>query len=219
MMVWMLSFIIYLYAESLGFDSFPRFFAIQKGRKLYMSQIKFPNKPKLIIIIICILFGASLCIPVTSSENVYQVLQNSIQSPSRDFRELNVSEAIDKIESNQDVVLFFGYDSCPYCKEAHPVLKNVAEEYKADNIYYVKTRNYKHELSYLKPQRKILGKYFSQYMSKNEEGKLWLYVPAVIHVKDGKAVKGHVGTHNPEKSQLSEKQKAKLKKVYEQIID
>ena len=174
----------------------------------------------ILVFILCIV--GLLNIQTPSGNKTYQVILDTIQSPSRDFKTINMTEALDKIESNQDIVVFFGYDSCPYCKEAHPIFKEaVKQSGKEDSVYFVKTRNASHDLQYTEAQRKVLVRYMSKYMSKNDEGKEWLFVPAIVHFKDGKAVKGHVGTvkgHNPVKDKLTDKQYKKLFNEYMKIL-
>lgn len=56
------------------------------------------------------------------------------------FNEISFDEAIQYFTQEKSGVLYFGFSSCPWCKEAKPVLKKVAQENGID-IQYVKVRD------------------------------------------------------------------------------
>lgn len=138
------------------------------------------------------------------------------------FVEISMDEALSYFKEKKSGILFFGFDSCPWCKEARPILKKVADK-KNTTVYYVKVRDEDKNLLYSDDQRVELTKYIPKYMSKNkdEDNKLWLYVPLVIHVKKGKAVAGHEGTvkgHDATKRKMTKKEKKKLEKTYTKVL-
>lgn len=133
-------------------------------------------------------------------------------------KEVSMSYALDAMEHDDDNIFYFGYEGCPYCQKAKPILSKVATKTRK-TIYYVKTRDSKKNLLYTDKQRKKLTKYISKYMSRNkdEDNKLWLYVPLVVRVKDGVVVKGYEGIGNDE-SKLNKKQAKKLYRKYLEIM-
>lgn len=56
------------------------------------------------------------------------------------FNEISFDEAIQYFTQKKSGVLYFGFSSCPWCKEAKLVLKKVAQENGID-IQYVKVRD------------------------------------------------------------------------------
>lgn len=138
------------------------------------------------------------------------------------FEEITMDDALNYFREGKSGILFFGFESCPWCKEARPILKKVAKAQKKD-IYYVKVRDDDHNLLYTDEQREELSQYIGKYMSKNkeEDNKLWLYVPLVVAVKDGKAIGGHQGTvksHDATKRKMTKKEKKKLTKTYMNLL-
>lgn len=138
------------------------------------------------------------------------------------FMEISMGEALEVFRNKKDAILYFGFDTCPWCKEVKPVLRKAADKKKV-TVYYVKVRDQDRNLLYSDDQRAELTKYIPKYMSRNkkEDNKLWLYVPLVIHVKKGKAVAGHKGTvkgHDATKRKMTKKEKKKLEKIYSKIL-
>lgn len=144
------------------------------------------------------------------------------ETETAEFTEISMEDALDYFRQGKSGVLFFGFTSCPWCKQARPILKKVSAETGVP-VYYIKVRDEDGNLTYSDEQREELSQYIGDYMSvnKDQDNKLWLYVPLVINVKDGKAVDGHEGTlkgHNAEKEKLTAKQKKKLKKIYKRVL-
>ncbi|MDX8416884.1 conjugal transfer protein TraF [Absicoccus intestinalis] len=148
--------------------------------------------------------------------------ESKTKTTEEGFVEISMDEALTYFTEKKSGILFFGFNACPWCKEARPILKKVADK-KNVTVYYVKVRDEDKNLLYSDEQRVELTKYIPKYMSKNkkEDNKLWLYVPLVIHVKKGKAVAGHEGTvknHDATKRKMTKKEKKKLEKTYTKIL-
>ena len=139
---------------------------------------------------------------------------------SATFTEISFDEAIQYFEEKKTGILYFGFESCPWCKEAKPILKKVAKNLGVD-IYYVKTRDEDKNLLYDDEQKAQIQLYIQDYMSNNDEGVLTLYVPLVLAVQDGQVIDGHEGTldsHDATERKMTKKEKKKLTKIYTQII-
>ncbi len=173
------------------------------------SRIRFLTIP---VLLLAIFLTSSIYI--SGKETFFKASEN----PQSLFEEISMDNALDKIKSGSDVILYFGYEGCPYCQKAKPVLRKVSRKLQR-KVYYVKTRDSQKNLMYSEKQRKRLVKYISEYMSPNEgeNNKLWLYVPLVVHIKDRKAVSGYEGIGN-DKPKLNGKQKKKLIRKYTEIM-
>ena len=137
-----------------------------------------------------------------------------------EFHEISFDEAIQYFTQQNSGVLFFGFSSCPWCKEARPILKKAAQE-KGLDIQYVKTRDEDKNRLYSDEQKAQIEPYIQEYMSNNDEGELTLYVPLVLVVQDGKVVDGHVGTvdgHDATKRKMTKKEKKELTKIYQKLL-
>lgn len=73
---------------------------------------------------------------VTSEEKTC----NTKNDTKTNFNEISFDEAIQYFTQEKSGVLYFGFSSCPWCKEAKPILKKVAKENGID-IQYVKVRD------------------------------------------------------------------------------
>lgn len=129
-------------------------------------------------------------------------------------------EALSFFKEKKSGLLYFGFENCPWCQEALPILR---EEAKRQNvsIHSILTRDENNELLYTEEQKQEIIPYLQDYMSKNEEGELTLYVPLVVVVKDGKAIEGHVGTvddHDAHARKMTEEEKQELQKKYEDLL-
>lgn len=117
-------------------------------------------------------------------------------------------------------VLYFEFSSCPWCKEAKPILKKVAKDNGID-IQYVKVRDEEKNRLYTDEQKAIIEPYIQDYMSNNDEGILTLYVPLVLVVKNGKAIDGHEGTlesHDATERKMTDDEKKELTQIYTKLM-
>ena len=153
---------------------------------------------------------------VTSEEEAC----NSKDDTKTKFSEISFDEAIQYFTQEKSGVLYFGYSSCPWCKEAKPVLKKVANENHID-IQYVKVRDEEKNRLYTDDQKEQIQPYIQDYMSNNDEGVLTLYVPLVLVVKDGKVIDGHEGTldsHDATERKMTNDEKEQLTKIYTKLM-
>lgn len=136
------------------------------------------------------------------------------------FNEISFDEAIQYFIEKNSGVLYFGYSSCPWCKEAKPVLKKVAQENGID-IQYVKVRDEEKNRLYTDEQKTQIQPYIQAYMSNNDEGVLTLYVPLVLVVKNGKIIDGHEGTldsHDATERKMTDQEKEELTQIYTKLM-
>ena len=153
---------------------------------------------------------------VTSEEKTC----NTKNDTKTNFNEISFDEAIQYFTQEKSGVLYFGFSSCPWCKEAKPILKKVAKENGID-IQYVKVRDEEKNRLYTDEQKAIIEPYIQDYMSNNDEGVLTLYVPLVLVVKDGKVVDGHEGTlesHDATERKMTNDEKEQLTKIYTKLM-
>lgn len=137
---------------------------------------------------------------------------------SKYIEEISMERALEIFDDGEDALIYFGFEQCPYCQKAKPILKQVAEETKT-KVYYVKTRDDNKELTYTNSQRESLENFIGSFMQENEdeENKLWLYVPLLVYSDQGVVTKGHEGT-GTKSSDMSRKDKKALKREYQKIF-
>ncbi len=163
------------------------------------------------------------CSDETDKSSACGIDESADMSGYKDFKETenqfvnsDMQEALSVFQKKESAILYFGYPNCPWCVEALPVMNEVAKENK-QHILYIRTRDDKKELLYTPKQKKELISYTKQFMEKDDEGEIQLYVPFVVVVKDGNAVSGHIGTvdgHDAHERKLTEKETQELKKIY-----
>lgn len=152
-----------------------------------------------------------------------------------------------EIIENGTGIIYLGFPECPWCRNALPVLFDVAKENEVDTIYYMNILNERdsfviedgklvyavdedgnekkgtegyHKL--LKALDKHLTDYIVSFEGKEyKTGEKRIYAPSVIFVRDGKVLGIHVSTvdsqENP-KEQLTDKQYDELYGIYEDYI-
>lgn len=144
------------------------------------------------------------------------------ENANKTFYEVSMKEILKKFKNKECFYVFFGFEDCPWCKEAKPILKKQAKKQNL-KIYYVKTRDENGERLYSEKQRKQLIKYIPTFMKKNadENNKKWLYVPLLAQVLYGKTIDGHQGTiegHNAKERKMTTEEKRKLYCVYKRVL-
>ncbi len=169
------------------------------------------------------------------------------------FQELNIpednpmkyvtaKEAVDILDHGTGI-LYFGYPTCPWCRNAVPVLMDAVKESNFKNIYYLNVNLYKNvyaiqdgEVVKIKEEKegyydllKALDNVLEPFTLQGPDGKIYeigekrIYVPMMVFVKNGKIIGTHVGTVTLEGSQtkydaLKENQYKELFKIYEDYI-
>lgn len=113
-------------------------------------------------------------------------------------------------------IIYFGYNSCPWCRNIIGVLIEEAEKYEINTIYYVDVH------SAIDDTKEELKELLDEYLREDEETKeKVLGVPDVYFVRNGKIVGHHRGAiksyKNPYKG-MNEAQKKELKDIYGNLI-
>lgn len=125
-------------------------------------------------------------------------------------------EVIEVLENGTGIV-YFGYNSCPWCRNIVEILLETAKEEKFDKVYYVNTHGA------LDGIEEELIEILHDYLRENPEtGEKVLAVPDVYFIKDGKIIGHHISTvesyKNPYKG-MNEEQKKELKKIYQELLE
>lgn len=124
-------------------------------------------------------------------------------------------EVIDLLE-NGTGILYFGYNTCPWCRNIVSPLIDAAKNNDIDIIYYADL----HKLN-ISLIRGKLYKILDSYLRDDDEGKKVLAVPDVYFIRNGKIVGHHLGTvdsyRNPYDG-MSKKQKKELLEIYYDLI-
>lgn len=119
--------------------------------------------------------------------------------------------------SNNTGIFYFGFPTCPWCRNVVETLLKVGKKENID-VYYMNPREIRTNNSEVYQQ---LLKKLSGNLQKNENGEETLYVPDVYFVKKGKIVGHHIGTvksqTNPYKK-LNASQQEELEKIYTNLI-
>jgi len=196
-----------------------------------MSEKMKKNIKKVVIVLgILFLVFMVLAVIVISNDNLhfkldYESLNNI---PYENGRKIPVSIPLNnniKYIEGKDVletlktktgIVYFGYNSCPWCRNVIGILIETAKENQIKPIYYVDIH---HAIDDVKEE---LKEYLDEYLRVDEEtGEKVLAVPDVYFIKNGKIIGHHISTvksyKNPYKG-MNDKQKQELKGIYQDII-
>ncbi len=155
---------------------------------------------------------------------------------------VSVKEAIEVLDKEQ-AILYVGANWCPWCRNAVPVLLDVAKKYNIDTIYYLNLDNdkstYEVEDKKLKETKHGTAEYYEllekldsvlkEYTIEGTDGKKYktgekrIYMPFVIAIKDAKIVATHEGTVDLNKNQtkydaMTDEQRLKLTDIYSDMF-
>ncbi len=121
------------------------------------------------------------------------------------------------IENEETFIVYYGFSSCPWCKEMVRVLNDLAKEYDR-RVLYVDLKPGGEDLRVDTNEDynravELLG----DYMFTNEEGNPTLYVPGVYFIKNGKVLSYNVGTvdtHDAKERLMTEEEVNQLIEIY-----
>jgi predicted bacteriocin transport accessory protein len=154
-----------------------------------------------------------------NSEPAIMTVYDWIGEEIADFQEITFMESTRLFSEKGSGILYFGYNDCPWCERAVPVLNEAALE-TGVTVYYVDIYG---PFQPTKAQFEELLGYIESTLIEDDKGEKAFFVPAVIGIKNGEITGSHVSllsdfTLEDEDSQLSDEQKQKLKDIYLDII-
>lgn len=159
------------------------------------------------------------------------------------FIYIDAKEALNVID-NKDAIIYVGAPWCPWCRNAVPVLIDVAKKFNIKEVYYLDLDKEKSiwEVIDGKAVKKVNGTdYYYQLLEKLKDnlrdyelvdkdgkslstGEKRIYMPYVIGVKRGRVVAEHSGTVDLGEEQtkydyLTDEQRKELFNSYQEIFD
>lgn len=171
----------------------------------------------------------------------YESLNGKENKAGRDYVEMeipvdnpmvyaDIDELLDVIQS--DGIIYFGFEECPWCRNALPILIESAKEKKVEKIYYYNIKEIRDKLV-LDEEGKVqvekeksddyqkiyeaLYEDLSVYEGLNDDSIKRLYAPTVVFIKNGKVVKMHEGTVESQVDSnipMNDKEMKELKEIY-----
>lgn len=113
-------------------------------------------------------------------------------------------------------IVYIGYETCPWCRNALPVLIDSIISNDVKNFYYFNI----HDVS-AKDIKDKLYEILDSYLKVTNDGKKVLAVPDVYAIKDGKIVGHHRGCvdgYNNPYRKMNDEQLKDLKNIYDEMI-
>lgn len=152
-------------------------------------------------------------------KNEYEALNGSIPmtiSETNPIKYLDFTEVVQMLTTGTGVI-YFGFPSCPWCRNIIPVLFDTADKNNWDTIYYVNPRELKSNEKNYNKLLEILSDYLRE-----SDGKKVLYVPDVYFVKNGTIVGHHLSTVESQTDptvSLNGEQVQELSNIYQSLFD
>lgn len=119
----------------------------------------------------------------------------------------------DTINSKQTALYFLGYENCPWCEDALPIL--IDEAQKSDIVvHYINTKGLKNDKENYQMMQTLLKPIL------NSDNKI--YFPNVIAIKNGQIQGNHVGTvesYDPQEREMNNEEEQQLRVIYKGILE
>lgn len=144
----------------------------------------------------------------SSQESQYQKLLNDSVIQSVTYQDFQ-----NTINSQQTALYFLGYEDCPWCEDALPILIEEAKQSKT-TICYVNTKGLKNDKDNYQMMQTLLNPIL------NSDKKI--YFPNVIAIKNGQIQRNHIGTvesYNPNEREMNSDEKQQLRIIYRNILE
>ena len=120
---------------------------------------------------------------------------------------------LESVLTSGDRVIYFGYTTCPWCRNIVSPLVEVINDNNLDKLYYVDVHSV---------NAKSVYDILDEYLEFDNDGNKRLYVPDVYFIKDGRIVYHHLGSLDSYKDAfngMNNKQLNELKSIYQEGID
>ena len=149
----------------------------------------------------------------------YEALNSSIRMDIDESNPIKYASIrdVEQLLTSGTGVIYFGFPSCPWCRNIIPVLFDVAKENSYETIYYLNPRELKSDTNNYNKLINLLSDYLEEL-----DGNKVLYVPDVYFVKNGTIVGHHlssVDSQTDPKVALTESQVDELSNIYQQLFD
>lgn len=180
---------------------------------------------KILVLLVFLLAGCTkeITIPneVSKFKEEYEVLNDSGISVDIDLNAkisyLEEDEIVDFL-NNETGIIYFGFPTCPWCRNILPILIDVT----MDNdkvLYYCNPSDMRSsENDTYNKIKEILN----DYLEVNSQGEKTLYVPDVYFIKNGKIISHHLGTVTSQVDpyiSLTTEEKQELYNIYEELLN
>ena len=135
------------------------------------------------------------------------------------YIDMTVEDMVKAMDAESTIIVYFGFDHCPWCIEAVPVLNSVAKAYNT-KIGYINTRlksDWKSNTD-IDDYDKVV-EYLGDHLEYDSDGIKHLYTPHVFFIRKGEVVYDHQGTlegHNATERKMTNEEKAQLAQIYEE---
>jgi len=182
-----------------------------------------------IALVIVVLIYILLSILVNNHKNLedgirfkeeYEALNSSIVMNIEENNPIKyvIFEDVEKLFESGTGVIYFGFPSCPWCRNMIPVLFDVAKEAHVDTIYYLNPRELKNnDIDKYSKLLDILNPYL-----KEVDGEKVFTVPDVYFIKNGNVVGNHRSTVESQTDptiSLNESQIQELSGIYQDLFN
>jgi len=184
----------------------------------------------------------------------YESINNEKSSSGKEYRKLNIpkknlieyktaEEIVEKIKNKDTFIVYFGFNTCPWCRSIIETLINTAKSHKVKTIYYVDVKEIRDVYSLngdnipvkekegstgynelLPLLKSVLSDYTLSTTSGDKTytvGKR-IYAPNVVSIKKGKAIKMETGISDKENNPYMKLTKEMLddtKSAFEKVIN
>ena len=134
------------------------------------------------------------------------------------YRRTTMKESFRLVDEGVTGILYFGYNTCPYCLKVVPILNDLAKKY-GQMVYYIDVFNEQDTIS-----DEDIDRYLNMYVDflEKDEGEPVFYVPQVFVIVNGQVIDGHVGavdSYDPStQTKLTAEQEEELTWILESMI-
>ena len=179
-------------------------------------------------------------------KNEYESLNGQKNDAGKTYPEVkieknNIVEYVDEakaldILNYKTGIIYMGYNSCPWCRNAVPVLLDAAKKSNIDKIYYLDMKEIRDEKELGKDGKIVVKKegskgyqellvrmydFLEEYDGLQDSSIKRIYVPFVVAVKEGKILSVHADTVYSQTDPyqvLDKDQKQELKNIYVEMM-
>ncbi len=113
------------------------------------------------------------------------------------FYETETADFLKAMEDGETMTVCFGFESCPFCQTAVPLLAKAAADTGNQDL----------------PGYDLVVQQLSEYLLTDENGEAQLYVPAVFFIRDGAVISAVNGTGTDD-AELTDSEELKLYETY-----
>lgn len=177
------------------------------NNKKNAKKVKIDYKKEILLILLFFVVAGVIISTIVNTTNVNNKKENNSGVDTMELREfinINLAKAMEKINNKDTFVLYIGYTGCQACENYNPILKRIQSQNESDTYYLdyksidKKSKNWKNLTKLIDIKQSLTITHDEKNIKINDKigniMKEYGYTPVTIYFVEGKCMNARIGS-------------------------